>query len=196
MRILILKDIAAPYRIPLLNELASREGVDLEVVFLSRNDPRRNYPFHESEFRFEARVLPEVNRRGIAALGMKSMGGEGAQVRKRAVRAEDALRYAMSLPVAVTITGIDSMKVLRQDLRIARSFVPMTREEMDALRKRSAPMAASSPSPRDMASIIPPCSSRERTIRPSCRSCVLRKALSLVRTAIACSTRKPLCVAR
>jgi hypothetical protein len=48
----------------------------------------------------------------------------------------------MSLPVAVTITGIDSTKVLRQDLRIARSFVPMAQEEMDALRKRSAPVAA------------------------------------------------------
>ena len=58
MRILILKDIAAPYRIPLFNELASRDGVDLRVVFLSRNDPRRNYPFYESEFRFDARVLP------------------------------------------------------------------------------------------------------------------------------------------
>ena len=34
------------------------------------------------------------------------------------------------------------MKVLRQDLRIARSFVPMTPAEMDALRKRCAHQAA------------------------------------------------------
>ena len=140
-------------------EQAKQQGKVRFVGFTGHKDPSlhlkmlaHDFPFDtcqmplncfDASFRsFEARVLPEVNRRGIAALGMKSMGGEGAQVRKRAVTAEDALRYAMSLPVAVTITGIDSMKVLRQDLRIARSFVPMTREEMDALRKRSAPMAA------------------------------------------------------
>ena len=52
--------------------------------------------------------------------------------------AVDALRYAMSLPVAVTITGIDSMKVLRQDLKLARGFEPLPAAEMDALRKKAA----------------------------------------------------------
>ena len=36
---------------------------------------------------------------------------------------QDALRYAMSLPVCTTVSGIDSMKVLRQNLRVARNFV-------------------------------------------------------------------------
>ena len=36
------------------------------------------------------------------------------------------LRYAMSLPVAVTISGIDSPDVLRQNLRVAHGFKPMT----------------------------------------------------------------------
>jgi glycosyltransferase involved in cell wall biosynthesis len=57
MRILILKDIASPYRIPLFNELAGRDGVELQAVFLSRNDPRRNYLFYADEFRFDWRVL-------------------------------------------------------------------------------------------------------------------------------------------
>ena len=51
---------------------------------------------------------------------------------------EEALRYAMSLPVATTISGIDSLAVLRQNLAIARGFQPMTAEEMEALRKRCA----------------------------------------------------------
>jgi predicted aldo/keto reductase-like oxidoreductase len=134
---------------------AKRQGKVRFVGFTGHKDPSihlkmlaRDFPFDacqmplncfDASFRsFEARVLPEVNRRGIAALGMKSMGGEGEPVSKRMVTAEEALRYAMSLPVAVTITGIDSTKVLRQDLRIARSFVPMTPPEMDALRKRCA----------------------------------------------------------
>jgi hypothetical protein len=48
----------------------------------------------------------------------------------------------MSLPVAVTISGIDSLRVLRQNLRIARDFEPMTAEEMQALRTRCAGAAA------------------------------------------------------
>ena len=48
----------------------------------------------------------------------------------------------MSLPVATTICGMDSLDVLRQNLRIARGFRPMTGKEMDALRARCAPTAA------------------------------------------------------
>lgn len=49
---------------------------------------------------------------------------------------EEALRYAMSLPVATTISGIDSLEVLHQNLKIARGFRPMAEAEMKALRER------------------------------------------------------------
>ena len=91
---------------------------------------------------FEHAVLPEARRRGLAVLGMKSMGGEGDAVRKKAVTADEALRYAMSLPVTTTVSGIDSMRVLRQNVRIARGFTPMSAEEMAALRARVADVAA------------------------------------------------------
>jgi glycosyltransferase involved in cell wall biosynthesis len=58
MKIALLKDIAAPYRIPLFNELAGRPGTELRLLLASRNDPRRDYPFYADEFRFEHRVLP------------------------------------------------------------------------------------------------------------------------------------------
>jgi aryl-alcohol dehydrogenase-like predicted oxidoreductase len=87
---------------------------------------------------FEKHVLPEVVKKGMAGLGMKSLGGNGQPVTKGIVTVEEALRYAMSLPVAVTISGIDSLAVLRQNLAVARGFKPMTADEMDALRKRCA----------------------------------------------------------
>jgi len=90
---------------------------------------------------FEQQVLPELARQGIAAIGMKSLGGEGDAVAKRAVGAKEALRYAMSLPVAVTVTGIDSTKVLRQNVSVARHFTPMKKSEMQAMRTRCAPFA-------------------------------------------------------
>jgi aryl-alcohol dehydrogenase-like predicted oxidoreductase len=90
---------------------------------------------------FEQQVLPELQRRGIAALGMKSLGGDGQPVLYGVVRAEEALRYAMSLPVATTICGIDSLDVLAQNVGIARGFKPMSPQEMQALRDRCRPSA-------------------------------------------------------
>jgi hypothetical protein len=58
------------------------------------------------------------------------------------VRAEDALRYAMSLPVATTISGIDSMRVLTQNLRVASGFKPFTGDQMERLRHRFAAVAS------------------------------------------------------
>ncbi|HYE65133.1 MAG TPA: aldo/keto reductase [Pyrinomonadaceae bacterium] len=138
---------------------ARREGKVRFVGFTGHKDPAihlkmlaRDYPFDtcqlplncfDATFRsFEQRVLPELNRRGIAPLGMKSMCGEGDPLRKRAVTAAEALRYAMSLSVASTVSGIDSLKVLRQNLSIACGFTPMTADEMQALRTRCAALAA------------------------------------------------------
>jgi aryl-alcohol dehydrogenase-like predicted oxidoreductase len=91
----------------------------------------------DASFRsFEQEVLPVLLRRGIAPLGMKSLGGDGRQVKEKVITAEEGLRYAMSLPVATTISGIDSMKVLRQNLAVASGFRPMTTRQMAALRKR------------------------------------------------------------
>jgi aryl-alcohol dehydrogenase-like predicted oxidoreductase len=85
---------------------------------------------------FETQVLPEATKRGIAVLGMKSLGGSGEMVTHGAVTAHEGLRYAMSLPVATTISGMDSVGVLEQNLGIARGFQPMAQAEMEALRER------------------------------------------------------------
>jgi uncharacterized protein len=85
---------------------------------------------------FETNVLPELNRRGIAPLGMKSLGGSGEMVSQGGVRVDDALRYAMSLPVATTISGMNSLAVLRQNLAIAKGFRPLTEAQMKSLREQ------------------------------------------------------------
>ena len=99
-------------------------------------------PFDSSFHSFEKQVLPVVNQRGMAALGMKSMGGTAWAVKNGVVKAEELLRYAMSLPVATTICGMDTLEVLHQNLRVVRGFTPMTEKEMDVLRARCAPTAA------------------------------------------------------
>ncbi|HXW05730.1 MAG TPA: aldo/keto reductase [Vicinamibacterales bacterium] len=91
---------------------------------------------------FEQEVLPELNRRGIAPIGMKSLGGDARAVVARAVKADEALAYALSLPVATVVSGIDSMKILKQNLSVARGFKPMTQQARRALRTRLARFAA------------------------------------------------------
>ena len=86
-------------------------------------------------------MLPELARQGIAAIGMKSLGGDGRVIRKKASSVKDALRYAMSLPVCTTVSGIDSMKVLRQNLAIARDFSPMSARQRAAYERGLADTA-------------------------------------------------------
>ena len=137
---------------------AKRQGKTRFVGFTGHKDPtihldmiRRGYPFDsvqmplnclDATFRsFEKQVLPELTKRGIAALGMKPMGGTATAVKRGLVKAEEMLRYAMSLPVATTIAGMGSFDVLRQNLRVAHGFTPMTAAEMQALRDHCAQAA-------------------------------------------------------
>jgi glycosyltransferase involved in cell wall biosynthesis len=53
MRIALLTEIPAPFRLPLFAALSARPGVDLCVLFLAENDPRRNYPSYEHAFESE-----------------------------------------------------------------------------------------------------------------------------------------------
>jgi aryl-alcohol dehydrogenase-like predicted oxidoreductase len=91
----------------------------------------------DASFRsFEQDVLPELLRRHIAPIGMKSLSGDGRQVKQKVITAQEGLRYAMSLPVATTVSGIDSMRVLRQNMAIADGFKPLSARAMQALRRR------------------------------------------------------------
>jgi len=138
---------------------AKKQGKVRFVGFTGHKDPSihlkmlsHDFPFDtvqmplnclDATFRsFETHVLPELQKRGIAPLGMKSMGGSGEMIRKGAVTPAEALRYAMSLPVATTISGINSIDVLHQNLEVARGFQPMPAAEMSSLRQRSRMYAA------------------------------------------------------
>ncbi len=91
---------------------------------------------------FEHLVLPEVLKQGMAPLGMKSLGGSGEMVKNGALRVEDALAYAMSLPVATTISGMERVEVLQQNLVVARGFKPLNEIELAKIRNSARSLAA------------------------------------------------------
>jgi aryl-alcohol dehydrogenase-like predicted oxidoreductase len=138
---------------------AKRQGKVRFIGFTGHKDPHRHLemlatevpfdacqlplnPFDATYRSFEQEVLPVLVKRGIAPLAMKTLCGDGAPVTRKIVTPEECLRYALSLPVASVISGIDSLEVLRQNLEIVGRFTPMNAAEMQALRMRVAPHAA------------------------------------------------------
>jgi predicted aldo/keto reductase-like oxidoreductase len=92
-------------------------------------------PFDYSYRSFQQEVLPVAAQRGLAVFGMKSMGGSGEMISMGALTPAEALTYAMSLPgVSTTISGMDSMGVLNQNLEILHSFKPLSEQEITELR--------------------------------------------------------------
>jgi len=90
---------------------------------------------------FEREILPLCQEQGIAVIGMKTNGGGHLQKTGCDVTPEESLAYAMSLPVATVVSGMDSLEVLRRNLAVANDFVPLTEGERAELLRRSAPFA-------------------------------------------------------
>ncbi len=126
-------------------ERAKKQGKVRFVGFTGHKDPNLHmrmlelgYPFDsvqmplnpfDAQFRSFARVVvPEAQKRGIAVLGMKPFGGDGGPFHASgvALTPDDALRYAMSVPgITLTITGMETVDIVRQNLAIAKNFTPL-----------------------------------------------------------------------
>jgi aryl-alcohol dehydrogenase-like predicted oxidoreductase len=90
---------------------------------------------------FEKIVLPLAQQKQMGILGMKPMG-DPFILESKTVSARECLHYAMSLPVSVTITGIDSMEILEQALDVEEHFTPLTGNERAALLAKTATAAS------------------------------------------------------
>ena len=134
---------------------AKRQGKVRFIGFTGHKDPSihlkmlaHDFPFDccqmplnvfDGSYRsFEHDVLPVLNQRGIAPLGMKSLSGNAEPLKQGIVTPEEAIRYVLSLPIASLVSGIDSRQVLQQNLDIVRRFTPMTTADMQALHTRVA----------------------------------------------------------
>jgi aryl-alcohol dehydrogenase-like predicted oxidoreductase len=90
---------------------------------------------------FSKLVVPELVRQNIGILGMKSMAN-GILLKSNTVTPIECLHYALNLPTAVVITGIDSMTILDQAFEAAETFHPMSEQELQPLLARTSAPAA------------------------------------------------------
>jgi len=112
-------------------ETAARHGFRFDAVQMPLN-------VMDAHFRsFAQQVVPVLAKEGIAVLGMKPMAS-GTILKSKTVTAVECLHYAMNLPTSVVIAGIDSLRVLEQDLEAVRTFQPMSRERVAAILARTA----------------------------------------------------------
>jgi aryl-alcohol dehydrogenase-like predicted oxidoreductase len=99
-------------------ELADQAGFAFDTVQMPLNVMDAHYRS------FERLVLPELVKRNIGVLGMKSMAN-GAILKSGLVSAIECLHYALSLPTSVVINGIDSLERLDQAFEAARTLGTM-----------------------------------------------------------------------
>src|SRR6266436_6558752 len=116
-------------------EVAAKHGFRFDTVQMPLN-------VMDAHFRsFGKHVLPVLVKEGIGVLGMKSMG-DGLILKSKTVAPVECLHYAMTLPTATVITGIDSLEILKQDLEAVKTFRPLTEKQVADLLAQTARAAA------------------------------------------------------
>jgi aryl-alcohol dehydrogenase-like predicted oxidoreductase len=116
-------------------EVAKENGFQFDTVQMPLNVMDAHYRS------FEKLVLPELVQQNIGVLAMKTLAN-GTILESKTVTAIECLQYAMNLPASVVITGCESLKDLEQALNAARTFKPMSDEQVSALLAKTKKAAA------------------------------------------------------
>lgn len=112
-------------------EVADKIGFKFDTVQMPLNVMDAHYRS------FAKLVVPELTKRNIGILGMKSMAN-GILLQSSTVTPIECLHYALNLPTSVVITGIESMKILDQAFEAVQTFRPMTDEQVQTLLAKTA----------------------------------------------------------
>jgi predicted aldo/keto reductase-like oxidoreductase len=105
---------------------------DLNCVQMALNGSRNG--------RFEELALPAARKKNLGIIAMKVTGQE-LLLTSEAGKADidSLLRYSMSLPVTTAVIGMPRPGFIERNTEIARSFSPLSEEEMDRVRQALSP---------------------------------------------------------
>ena len=116
------------HRYPILHQQMLDLNFDWDTVQIPINV--LDYHFRS----FQKQIVPQAIEKDMAVIGMKSLAS--GHIFKTNITVKEAIRYSLSMPISTLVSGIDSLEVLEQNLKIARDFKPYTEEELKALRER------------------------------------------------------------
>ncbi|MFT7034031.1 MAG: putative aldo/keto reductase-like oxidoreductase [Cyclobacteriaceae bacterium] len=91
---------------------------------------------HHQDVSFEKEVLPMAVERNIGILAMKT-NGFGLIGKSGVATPAECIRYALDQPISTLVSGVDSMKILWENLAAAKAYTPFTKEEKEALLARA-----------------------------------------------------------
>lgn len=86
---------------------------------------------------FEKTALVAANKKGLGVIAMKVYGQEfliGTEGGK--TDANTLLHFAMSLPVTTAVAGMPQVKMLEENVELARNFTPFSAEKMTQIRNQ------------------------------------------------------------
>jgi aryl-alcohol dehydrogenase-like predicted oxidoreductase len=109
------------------------ERIDLDCVQMALN-PTQNGQFEQT-------ALPAAKKKNLGIIAMKVMGQEFL-LEPNAGKADPTLllRYSMSLPVTAAVVGMPQLAFLDHNIQVARTFEPLSAEEMDGMRNSLGPL--------------------------------------------------------
>jgi aryl-alcohol dehydrogenase-like predicted oxidoreductase len=116
-------------------DVARENGFQFDTVQMPLNVMDAHYRS------FEKIVLPRLVEEKIGVLAMKTLAN-GTILESKTVSAIECLQYAMNLPASVVITGCESMENLEQALTAARTFKPMSVEQVKSILDKTAKAAS------------------------------------------------------
>jgi aryl-alcohol dehydrogenase-like predicted oxidoreductase len=98
-------------------------------------------PAEPAHHNFIGEVIPVAREMGMGIVGMKVyLRGLVCRIPGHADMAP-YLRFALSQPVSTIVIGCDDLRQIEENVRLARSFAPLTDEEQEALVRNFAPHA-------------------------------------------------------
>ncbi len=74
---------------------------------------------------YENTLFPMCLERNMGIIGMKSLGGNANVVNDGTLTAKECIHYAMNLPIASLVVGMDTIEHLHENLEYTRTFEPL-----------------------------------------------------------------------
>jgi aryl-alcohol dehydrogenase-like predicted oxidoreductase len=119
-------------------EVAAKHNFRFDAVLMPLN-------VMDAHFRsFAQRVLPKLVEQEIGVLSMKPFGGgDGIILKSKVVDPIECLHFVLNLPTSVVITGIDKPEVLAQALEAAKTFRPLSDDQLASITAKTRDVALS-----------------------------------------------------
>jgi predicted aldo/keto reductase-like oxidoreductase len=102
-----------------------KQMLDREFPWDTAQMPTNLLDYHYRSFTKE--ILPILTEREMGIIGMKSLAS--GNILKTGIAPNEAISYALSMPIHTLVSGMDSVEVLKENIETARKWKPLTKEE-------------------------------------------------------------------